>query len=275
MLLVLSNCIVQTYAEDTELQDLLRKLYGRESFAKNRYILGLDYGLVYFEDAGPYNIQEGWNTEIRYGFDRYYPTKDIDMIYYRQEMLVLGNVSGRFGAFQMEGDITNELWYGKIAIKDGYGYDTEYGRLTLNHAVSLGWGANDYEDEPSDFKLIGLDETIKPLSAYNSSLRIEWDNGISLFGTIGERQFYDGTNFFNRTASIALEGTFYLIPDLAEDTLIDIFGAWYPWVHRSYNSTVSFLFYYLRSKYSADWPFNTGMATTSVILRLGFDYRIE
>jgi hypothetical protein len=113
------------------------------------------------------------------------------------------------------------------------------------------------------------------MSSYNSSLRLEWSNGLALFGTIGERQFYTGSPFLNRTASMALEGAFYILPGLAEDTLIDIFGSWYPWVHRSYNSTISYLFYYMREQQAGDWPFNTGEAQTSVVFRIGFDYVVE
>lgn len=275
LLIVCLLLVTNLQAEDTQLEDLLRKLYGRESFAKNRYLVGIDYGLVYFGQLDGINITEGWNTELRYGFDRYYPTKDLDIIYYRQETFVLGNVSSRFGLVELDGDIRNEVWYGKLAIKDGYGYDTDYGRFTLNHTTSFGWGQNDYEINNPTFSRADFDENVKQLASYNSSLRVEWENGISLYGTIGERQFYSGSPFINRTASMLIEGSFYILPDLAEDTLIDIFGSWYPWVHRSYNSTISFLFYYMRQHHAADWPFNTGDTQTSALIRIGIDYQIE
>jgi hypothetical protein len=284
--IVLILCSVSTYSEDTELEDLIRKLYGRESFAKNRYIIGMDYGLITPFDIDDTELRDGWNTEIRYGFDRFYPTKDLDIVYYRQETFVLGNVSNSFGVYDFEdqvdlfffdvgGGIESRTWYGKLAIKDGYGYDTKYGRFTLNHATVLGWGQNDIIGATTNDYLNSIDEVIKPMAAYNSSLRVEWSNGLSLFATAGERQFFHDANFINRTASMALEGAFYILPDLAEDTLIDIFGNWYPWVHRSYNSTVSFLFYYMRHNQSADWPFNTGDASTVVVLRIGADFVIE
>ncbi|GAB5466893.1 MAG: hypothetical protein Kapaf2KO_23290 [Candidatus Kapaibacteriales bacterium] len=267
--------MISSRSDDEELKKLLLKLYGKQTFEDNRYFLGATYGLTYFSPVNGVTTRESWNTELKYGFDRFTATTHEEVVRYRQEYIALGNVSTRFGPWRHAGDVTNELWYGKIGLTDGYGYDTDYGMVVLNHKINFGVGGNDYEENPNVYLFQQLDESISFFQEYQASYRLELDNGLSIYTIAGDRQFFVDTPFWNRVGSMAVETGLYLLPDLAEEELLDIFGTWYPWIHRTYNTGISFLVYYFRKKSAADWPYNTGKVSNSYVFKIGFDFVVQ